>query len=278
MIKLGLQSLSYKDAFAAGRMDVDRFLDHAAELRLDGVDLHVRHLDRTDDESLERLRLRSLRLGLPIGYLGVSNDFGRQGEELEAQIRRVQEWVDVAVRLRVPMVRVFGAWVRGGATEEEVWPRLVAASRRVTAYARERRVLLGLQNHNHGCIPATGAQTLRLLDAVDDPYFTHILDTGQYRGSPGASGAGGIADPEHDLYESIRASAPRAVHVRAKIYRIASGREEWLDYPRILAILRDVGFNGWMSIVYEGQEAEPEEAAVPRAVRYLRALLREFDL
>ena len=40
-------------------------------------------------------------------------------------------------------------------------------------------------------------------------------------------------------------------------------------------ILRDVSYNGWMSIVYEGQAVEPEEVAVPKAVKYLRGLLNE---
>ena len=35
-------------------------------------------------------------------------------------------------------------------------------------------------------------------------------------------------------------TAPLAVHVRAKVYRIRSGVESWLDYPRILRILHDV--------------------------------------
>ena len=72
---------------------------------------------------------------------------------------------------------------------------------------------------------------------------------------------------------TIRSSIP--VHVRAKIYRIQTGEEVWLDYPRIINILRDVNYNGWMSIVYEGQAVEPEEEAVPKAVNYLRGLLNE---
>jgi sugar phosphate isomerase/epimerase len=61
-----------------------------------------------------------------------------------------------------------------------------------------------------------------------------------------------------------------AVHVRAKIYRIQTGEEAWLDYPRIFEILRGVDYNGWVSVVYEGQAVEAEETAVPRAVDYLR--------
>ena len=65
------------------------------------------------------------------------------------------------------------------------------------------------------------------------------------------------------------------MHVRANIYRIQTGIEAWLDYPRIFQILREVGYNGWVSIVFEGQDAEAEATAVPKAVRYLRSLMAE---
>lgn len=278
MIKLGLQSLSYRDTFIAGKIDMFGFLQRAADMRLDGVDLHYTHFESTDDAYLERIKLFCLRAGLHLSYIGVSNDFGKTGEELEQQKSLVKHWVDVAERMGIPMVRNFGAWLPEGEAEEEVWSRLIAAQKEVTAYARSKGVVIGLHNHNHGCVPATGDQTLRLLDAVDDDYYTHILDVGQYRGSPGASGARGRPDPAYDFYGSIATSAPRAVHVRAKIYRIASGEEKWLDYDRIMPILRDVSFNGWMSIVFEGQDELDEPAAVPMAVAYIRSMLAKYEL
>ncbi|MCH7594681.1 MAG: sugar phosphate isomerase/epimerase [Chloroflexi bacterium] len=278
MIKLGLQSLSYRDTFIAGKIDMFGFLQRAADMRLDGVDLHYTHFESTDDAYLERIKLFCLRAGLHLSYIGVSNDFGKTGEELERQKSLVKHWVDVAERMGIPMVRNFGAWLPEGEAEEEVWSRLIAAQKEVTAYARSKGVVIGLHNHNHGCVPATGDQTLRLLDAVDDDYYTHILDVGQYRGSPGASGARGRPDPAYDFYGSIATSAPRAVHVRAKIYRIASGEEKWLDYDRIMPILRDVSFNGWMSIVFEGQDELDEPAAVPLAVTYIRSMLAKYEL
>ena len=134
-------------------------------------------------------------------------------------------------------------------------------------------------NHNHGCAPATGGQVIRILDEVDNPYYSHILDTGQYRGSPGASlGERGVEDVEHNFYGSIETSAPRAVHVRAKIYRIASGSEAWLDYDRIMKIIKSVGFNGWMSVCIRRPRRTRRTTAVPLAAAYLRRKLNEYGL
>ena len=65
----------------------------------------------------------------------------------------------------------------------------------------------------------------------------------------------GVPEPGHDIYRYMEQTAARASHVRAKFYKVDSGEEEWLDYPRIFAILRAAGYNGAVSVVFEGQDA-----------------------
>ena len=211
-----------------------------------------------------------LKRGLTISYIGVSNDFGRPQAELQGVVDEVKRWVDVAAFMGVPLVRIFAAWVRNGESEEQVWARMMPCMHEVAVYGQEKGVVLGLHNHNHGCVTRTGKDIRRILEAVNNPYLSRILDTGQYVGSPGASGAEGKEDPALDFYGSIAETAPLAVFVRAKIYRIQSGEEAWLNYPRIFEILNEVDYNGFVSVVYEGQAVEEEETAIPKAVNYLR--------
>ena len=279
MIKLSLQSLCYRDTFNAGEIDLFGMIDKANEYRLDGIDIHFAHFASTDRDYLEEVRMATLKAGLHICYIGVSNNFGMEGDEQQAQIENMKKWIDVADAMGTQMVRSFGGWVPEGQTEETIWPRIVSATKEVAEYGASKGVVVGLHNHNHGCAPATGEQVLKILDEVNNPYYSHILDTGQYRGSPGASlGERGVEGMEHNFYGSIEASAPRAVHVRAKIYRIASGSEAWLDYDRIMKIIKSVGFNGWMSVVFEGQDELDEPTAVPLAAAFLRRKLDEYGM
>ncbi len=275
MIKLGCMSLSYGKAITEGRMDLLDFIDRARELHLDGIDIHTRALASEDDAYLRDVRMRCLQRGLAISYLGISNNFGKPAGEIAEEIEMVKHWIDVAARMHVPMVRIFAAWDRDDTPAYVTWSRMIYAISEVVAHAADSGVTVGLHNHNHGCVTRTGDDVVRILNQVDHPGFTHILDTGQYAGSPGASGARGNPDPAYDFYGSIEKSAPYAAHVRAKFYRVQTGEEAWLDYPRILGILKDARFNGWMSVVYEGQDVEAEETAVPKAVAYLRRLLDE---
>ena len=41
MMKLGCMSLSYKDEFSAGEINLEGFIERAYELGLDGIDLHT---------------------------------------------------------------------------------------------------------------------------------------------------------------------------------------------------------------------------------------------
>ena len=274
MLKLGCMSLSYKDEFAAGTLDLEGFLDRARQLRLDGVDLHTGSFASEEPDYLRSVRRRAVDHGLALSYIGVSSNFGvLDQEELDGQVEAVKHWIDVAAFMGIPLVRVFAAWIPEGDTEEATWARMIPCLKEVAAHGRGQGVVVGLHNHNHGCVTRTGKDVRRIIEEVDDPYFSHILDTGQYVGSPGASGQRGREDPALDFYGSIAETAPLAVHVRCKIYRIQSGAEEWLDYPRIFGILKGVDFNGWCSVVYEGQDVEAEATAVPRAVKYLRSLM-----
>jgi sugar phosphate isomerase/epimerase len=273
MMKLGCLSLSYSNAFDIGTMDVPRFIDNAYELGLDGVEIHGRHFASTDPGYLRDVRMRCLKRGLDFSYIGVSNNFGKPQSELGEQVDLVKRWVDVAAFMGVPMVRVFAAWVAEGEDEERVWERMMPCMVEVARHGEDKGVILGLQNHNSWCVTRTGKDVKRIVEGVDSPYFSHILDTGQYVGSPGADGAKGKEDPSYDFYGSIEETAPIAMHVRAKIYRIQTGVEAWLDYPRIFGILRKVNYNGWVSVVYEGQVAEAEETAIPKAAKYLRSLM-----
>ena len=274
MLKLGCMSLSYKDEFAAGTLDLEGFLDRARELRLDGVDLHSGSFASEEPDYLRGVRRRALDHGLALSYIGVSSDFGVRGrEELDAQVAAAKHWIDVADFMGIPLVRVFAAWIPEGDSEEATWARMIPCLKEVAAHGRGKGVVVGLHNHNHGCVTRTGKDVRRIIEEVDDPYFSHILDTGQYVGSPGASGQRGREDPALDFYGSIAETAPLAVHVRCKIYRIQTGTEGWLDYPRIFGILKGVDFNGWCSVVYEGQDVEAEATAVPKAVKYLRSLM-----
>ena len=66
--------------------------------------------------------------------------------------------------------------------------------------------------------------------------------------------------------------------VRTKIYKITSGEEEWIDYHKIFAILNDGGFNGPISVVYEGRDGLSSMDAMRNAQKFLGELRSDYGL
>jgi sugar phosphate isomerase/epimerase len=273
MMRLCCLSLSFKPEFAAKQMDDLKFIDLCSMLDLDGVDFNLSSLASLEKDHLKKIKKTCLERGLSIACLGVSNDFGRAAEDQDAVHKQVREGIDTAQFLGAPVVRLFAGYVRTGHTKDAVWKRTVEGLKRAAAYGEKAGVMVALQNHNHTNIAGTGEDVARLLKDVDHPWCAHILDTGQYLGSPGASGAQAGDDRKHDVYKSIEKTAPLAVFVRAKLYRIRSGKEEWLNYERIFKILRSVKYRGFVCLVYEGWKDLDAMHAVPKGVKFLRSHL-----
>jgi sugar phosphate isomerase/epimerase len=273
MMRLACLSLSFKPEFTAKQMDDQKFIELCSMLELDGVDFNMGSFASLEKDHLKKIKKACLERGLTIACVGVSNDFGRPAGEQDAVQKLIREGIDTAPLLGAPLVRLFAGNVRGNEAREAVWKRAVEGLKQAAVYGEKAGVMVGLQNHNHGNVAATGEDIVRLLKDVDHPWCSHILDTGQYLGSPGASGAQAEDAKKYDVYKSIEKTAPLAVYVRAKLYRLSSGKEEWLDYERIFKTLRGVKFNGFVSLVYEGWKDMDATHAVPKGVKFLRGLL-----
>jgi sugar phosphate isomerase/epimerase len=273
MMRLCCLSLSFKPEFAAKQMDDMKFIDLCAMLELDGVDFNLGNFASPEKGHLKKVKKACLERGLSIACVGVSNDFGRPPDEQDALQKQIREGIDAAQFLGAPVVRLFAGNVKTGQDKEAVWKRAVEGLKQAAEYGEKAGVVVGLQNHNHNNIAATGDDILKLLKDVDHPWCSHVLDTGQYLGSPGASGAKPDDAKNHDVYKSIEKTAGRAVFVRAKLYKIGGGKEEWLDYERIFKILRGVKYNGFVCLVYEGWKDLEAPHAVPKGVKFLRGFL-----
>jgi gluconolactonase len=275
-MKLSNYSLNYSRAIATGAMTIDDFLALCRALGLEGASLHGRDLPDLKPATLARVRRALLDQGLSLSLFTVSTNFGVPAERQAGELAKAREAIAAATFLGAPLLRVFAG---SSAAEDRAagWSRAVAAVRRVCIDAAAVGLPVALQNHNHGAHCATGADMLRFIKEVDHPNLTVVLDCGQFLGSLGASGAAAAQAGAEELYDSIRLTAPLARHVRVKFYHPrADGSEPFIDYPRVLDLLRSVHYASFLDIVYEPDKASGEDikTAVPRIVGYLRAQLR----
>ena len=69
MIKLGTMSLNVRNTTAT------EFAGIVSDLGLDVIELHTSAFESTDLDYLRDLKMDLMRKGLPIGYIGISNNF-----------------------------------------------------------------------------------------------------------------------------------------------------------------------------------------------------------
>jgi sugar phosphate isomerase/epimerase len=210
---------------------------------------------------------------LRFGYCGLIVDFSAPISSIEDEIVRAKALIDATQYLGIKSIRVPGNGIVAGQTLESTFIAVRDKFQWICEYADQADVTVYLHNHNHGATPSNGQQVVRMLDDLSDTSVEYVLDTGQFQGSPGASGEG-LSDEKAApaLYESIEMCASRATMLRAKFYFAGPGDEQWLDYARIVGSLKYAEYSGAVSIVYERRGSVPSTEALPRAVRYLTQL------
>ena len=271
-----LQALSFHDTYGNGDDCIHAAADMAAELGIAGVDIEDRLLASYEPEYLQELAHSVESRGVEFGYAGVIVLFQEPVSSIPDELDRARALIDAVPHLGINAVRLPGNGVVNGQTLEFTFGEVRKKFQIICDYSANAGVKVFLHNHNHGSTPATGALVLKMLDEVDSPALSYVLDTGQFPGSPGSSGTGSPTNlADEQLYESIEMCAPRADMVRTKFYFASAGDEQWLDYPRIVRILKNAQFDGPISIVYEPRGDVLSKDALPAAVRYLTSLFNQ---
>lgn len=239
-------------------MDLFDFLDYAKDIGLDGVELTSYYFPgEFDDSYLDRLKSRCAELGLVITGGAVGNRFTTPpGEERDKQIDAVKTWLRHYQRLGAPLMRVFAGDAPEGVDADRARTWVVECAKECLPTAREARVVMALENH--GGVTSDADGMLQILRGVSSRWFKANLDTGNFR----------TADPYGEMARIARLS----VNCHGKVSVSPAGRPSApTDYARVVAILRDAGYRGYISVEYEG--SEPPREGVRAEVERIKAAL-----
>src|SRR5215217_7297617 len=187
-VKTSLNAYSFSKALndnLRGRgagMTLFQLLDFAAENNFDAIDLtgyfFPGYPAAPSDSFINAVKRRAHVLGLDISGTGVRNDFANPDPaKRAADVKHVKEWIDVAVKLGAPVVRIFSGVIPEG--QENNWDSIanyMAASIKECAdYGKLKGVLVGVQNH--GDFLKTADETIKLVKLVNSDWFGIIVDT-----------------------------------------------------------------------------------------------------
>jgi sugar phosphate isomerase/epimerase len=180
------------------------------------------------------------------GRLG-DPDAGKRADAVENH----RKWLDAARALGCATIRVNAA--SEGSYEHQL--ELAADGlRRLTELADPMG--LNVIVENHGGLSSNGQWLAGVMKAVAHPRCGTLPDFGNFY--------------EYDRYRGVAELMPFAKAVSAKSHDFdARGEETTSDYRRLLRIVYDAGYRGWIGIEYEGTGL-PERAGIAATLRLLQ--------
>jgi sugar phosphate isomerase/epimerase len=272
-IKLSVSSYSYWH-FKGDKFPIEKVIDDAASLGLEGIDVLHRQMESEDNAYLQKLKKHAFVNGIAMTCLSIHQGFVTPDkEELKKHVDHTNQCIELAYKMGIPCLRLnTGRWntiksfddlmknrgiepILPGYTEDDGYKWCVDGIQQCLKKAEECGVLLALENH--WGLGSTPEGMIRIQDTVNSPWLGLLMDTGNF-----------LEDP----YDKLKMIAPRASFVQAKTYY---GGGEWysleLDYDRIVKILKDVNYHGYISIEFEGKE--DAKSGVRKSVELLRKAL-----
>lgn len=233
---------------------------------LDGVEyVNTFMFGHADDEGyLRELRRRADGEGVTSVLImcDLEGALGDPDAALRAQaVRNHEKWLRAAAFLGCHAIRV-NAQSRGDPEEQS---RLAADGLHRLA-ERAAPLELDVLVENHGGLSSRASWLMDTLRRADHPRLGTLPDFGNFRVS---------AEERYDPYRGVAEMMPLARAVSAKSHEFdAAGNETRVDFRRMMAIVLDAGYHGWVGVEYEGT-AHPEPEGIRATVRLLERIHEE---
>jgi len=165
-------------------------------------------------------------------------------------------WIDAASALGCQAIRINANSHDKAMRYDAMMDAFADGMRRIGEYAAQANINVVLENH--GGYSSNGKWVVELMQRVNMPNCGTLPDFGNNR----------IAKDEHyDPYLLVREMMPYAKAVSAKSRSFDNkGEDDQIDYMKMMEIVRDTPFNGYVGIEYGGTREKngitPEEGVM----------------
>lgn len=183
-----------------------------------------------------------------LGDLGDTNT-----DKRNQAIENHHQWVEAAAYLGCHAIRVNAA---GSGTADEVRDAAIQGLGALTEYGKTHDISIIVENH--GGYSSDGLWLSSVMDGVNSPFCGTLPDFGNFCITRGAEYSDCLE--EYDRYKGMTELMPYAKGVSAKSHDFdEKGNEIHSDFRRMLQIVKDSGYTGYIDIEYEGSTLSEAE-------------------
>ena len=269
-MKLGVSSYSFSKHLSDTKCGYIAICDLAKEMGFDGIEFINLKNDKwgeIDDEFkiADRIRAHCEKIKLEIIAYTVGANF--LVDDVDNEMAKLRHHVDVAERLGAPILRhdvTYNLRSKEGYTYRDAIDEIAPLVNEISNYAKAKGIRTCTENH--GFVFQAPERVKDLIDRVSNENYGWLCDLGNFL----------CADKEP--LDSLKIALPYVMHVHAKDFLFKSGKEPKPagfsittvggNYIRgtvvghgvvpvkdCVDILKSAGYNGWISLEFEGQES-----------------------
>jgi len=260
-LKISLAQWSLHNKFSSGDLDPVDFA--AISMNTYGIDaveyVNQFYVDSARDEKFwtgmkrraDNAGVKSLLIMVDDeGDLGVADNKVRK-ESVENHYK----WINAAKLLGCHSIRVNAF----GEPEREAYRvAMVDSMGELGEYAARENMNVVIENH--GLFSSDAKLIAGIIEEVNLPNCGTLPDFGNWCLSAKWGTTQGSCDRAYDIYKGVAELLPYAKGVSAKSYNFnAKGENTKIDYYRMLRIVKESGYDGYIGIEYEGEELGEHE-------------------
>jgi len=271
--KLSLAQWSFHKALFAGELKHLDFAPKAASLGFEGVEyVNAFFKDKaTDFEYLKQMNEIAAKAGVRQVLIMIDGE-GNLADSVntvrETAIQNHKKWVDAAAFLGCHSIRVN---LFGEGSAENVAEAAAMSLKALAGYAAGKKINIIVENH--GGYSSNGAWLSGVMKKVNLSNCGTLPDFGNFCMKRAGGGYWGSACvEEYDKYKGVEELMPFAKAVSAKSNNFDDkGVESDIDYKRMMQIVKDSSYSGFIGVEYEGEKIGEEQG-----IKLTRDLLKSL--
>ncbi len=270
--KLSLAQWSFNKHIRNGEMSSLDFAQKAKEMGFEGLEyvsqLYSNYLTKGDNPKaamqnlLDTLKMKSEKYGLRNLGIMVDNEGDLSSPDEEKRMRAVEnhkKWIDAGHFLGCYYIRVnlFGS------DNPKIWmENSVKSLKQLAAYAKEKSIDVIVENH--GYLSSNTPYLIQVINKVNMSNCGVLPDFGNFcLKREGGERWNTKCIEEYNKYKGVAEMMPAAKAVSAKSYDFdQNGNETTIDYLRMLQIVKDAGYTGFIGVEYEGNRLNEEDGII----------------
>jgi sugar phosphate isomerase/epimerase len=267
--KLSLAQWSLHNQIYDGKLDAMDFAEKARELGFEGIEyvstFYAEKIKNAKDPEkemqilLDSLKAKSEKHNIRNvlimidgeGDLAVNNP-----EDRDLAVENHKKWIDAAEFLGCQSVRVN---LFGSDKAQEWKENSIDALRKLSEYAATNNINVLVENH--GYLSSNADLLVEAIKEVNMENCGTLPDFGNFclRREGGERWDASCVE-EFPRYEGVEKMMPYAKAVSAKSYSFdQNGLEETIDYKKMLQIVKNEGYHGFIGVEFEGKDISEEE-------------------